>query len=231
MKTSKNFWQRFIDGLELVVSSYKARRGDPDAWENTIKKFEIQDQIHPPVKNSILFIGSSSFTFWSTLEQDMAPLPITNRGFGGSYMRDVVKYLDRIVLPYHPRAIVMFVGTNDITENNPDLAHHVFDGYLNFVQLSQAALPDVLIYYIGITPTPTRWKYWPIANEVNRLIQEHTQKEPNLRFIDLTEQLLGEDGKPDRGLYKFDGIHLNPKGYAKWTEIIRPRLEADLSFH
>jgi lysophospholipase L1-like esterase len=231
MESNKNFWQKLIDGLELIASSYKARKGDPNAWEKTIKKFEIQDQMHPPAKNSILFIGSSSFTFWSTLEQDMAPLPIINRGFGGSYMRDVVRYIDRIVLPYQPRAVVMFVGTNDITQNNPHLAKHVFDGYLTFVQLVQAALPGVLIYYIGITPTPTRWKFWPIASEVNHLTREHTQKDPNLRFIDLTEQLLGEDGKPNRSLYKFDGIHPNPKGYAKWTEIIRPQLEADLSFN
>jgi lysophospholipase L1-like esterase len=225
-----NFLQRFLDGLELIVSSYKARQGDPDAWENTIRKFESQDQLHPPEKNSILFIGSSSFTFWSTLERDMTPLPVINRGFGGSYMRDVVRYLDRIVLPYHPRAVVMFVGTNDITKNDPQLAQQVFNGYLNFVDQVRAALPGVIIYYIGITPSPTRWKYWPIAHEANRLIQEHTQIEPNLQFIDLTARLLRENGKPNRSLYKFDGIHPNSKGYAIWTQAIKSRLEADLSF-
>ena len=228
MEANKNFGQRFLDFLELIISSYKARKGDPDAWENTIKKFEALDQLHPPAKNAIVFMGSSSITFWSTLKQDMAPLPVINRGFGGSYMRDVVKYLDRIVLPYQPRAIVLFVGANDIIEDSPDTARQIYDGYLTFVRRVQAALPETLMYYVAITPTPTRWNYWHIANEANQLIQEHTTTDPKLRFIDFTEQLLGDDGKPNRSLYKWDGIHPNPKGYAKWTAVIKPRLETDL---
>ena len=146
------------DILELIVSSYKARRGDPDAWESTIKKFEIQDQIHPPAKNPILFIGSSSINFWSTLSQDMAPIPIINRGFGGSYMRDMVKYLDRIILPYQPRSIVLFAGTNDTTDNKPDTANQIFRGYKTFTDRILATMPNVPIHYIAITPSPTRQK-------------------------------------------------------------------------
>ena len=229
MELNKTVWQRFLDGLELVVASYKAGQGDPNAWESTIKKFEVQDQYHPPAKNLILFIGSSSFTFWSTLEQDMAPLPVINRGFGGSRMRDMVQYLDRIVLPYHPRAIVLFAGANDIVDDNPDPARQIFDGYLKFVQRARAALPEVIIYFVAITPTGARWKQWPIAAESNRLFQEYAQTDSNLRYIDFTERLLGPDGKPDRSLYKFDRLHPNQKGYAIWTAAIKPQLEAELS--
>ena len=45
------------------------------------------------------------------------------------------------------------------------------------------------------------------------MIQELAQNDPNLRFSALSEQLLGVEGKPDRSLYKFDGIHPNAKGY------------------
>lgn len=227
LDTKKSFWQQITDIVELVVSSYKARKGDPDAWESTIKKFESQDQRHLPAKNSILFIGSSSINFWSTLAQDMAPLPIINRGFGGSYMRDMVKYLDRIVLPYQPRAIVLFAGTNDTTDNKPDTARKIFEGYTTFARRVQATLPEVAIYYIAITPTPTRQKLWPIANEANQLIQNYTQNHPNLHIVDFNHQLLDEDGKPYRSLYKFDGIHPNEKGYAIWTTAIKPLLELD----
>jgi len=227
LESKKSIWQRVAEIAELVVSSYKARKGDPDAWESTIKKFEVQDQLHPPAKNSILFIGSSSINFWSTLAQDMSPLPVINRGFGGSYMRDMVKYLDRIVLPYQPRAIVLFAGTNDTTDNRFDTARQVFEGYTIFVQRVQAVLPEAAIYYIAITPTPTRQKLWPIANEANQLIQNYTQNNPNLHFVDFNNQLLNEDGKPYRSLYKFDGIHPNEKGYALWTAAIKPLLELD----
>ena len=227
METNTNFWQQILDFMELIISSYKARNGDPDAWESTITKFEFRDQFHPPAKNSILFIGSSSINFWSTLAQDMAPLPIINRGFGGSYMRDMVKYLDRIVLPYQPRAIVLFAGTNDTTDNRLDSARQIVEGYKTFVQRVQVALPKTAVHYIAITPTPTRQKFWPIANEANQLILNYTQANPNLHFVDFNHQLLNEDGKPNRSLYKFDGIHPNEKGYALWTAAIRRQLELD----
>jgi len=230
MKTNPTFWQRFLDWTDLFASVIKSARGDPDAWENSIRKFEAQDQLTPPEKNKFLFVGSSSFTFWDTLEQDMAPLPIINRGFGGARMPDVLHYLERIVLPYHPRAIVLFVGTNDISGSKPVSAQQVYDGYLEFVQRVQEGLPDTIIYFVAITPTPARWKYWSIASEANQMIQEHTQTNPNLRFIDLTEQLLGVDGKPDRSLYRMDRLHPNAKGYVKWTAVIKPVLEAELSF-
>ena len=214
----------------MLVSMIKSARGDPDAWETSIKKFERQDQLHPPMKNAIVFTGSSSFTFWSTLEEDMTPLPVINRGFGGARMPDVLHYMERIVLPYHPRAIVLFAGTNDISGSKPASAQQVYNGYLAFVQRVQETLRETIIYFVGITPTPSRWKCWPIAAEANRLIYEHTLTDPHLRFIDLTEYLLGADGKPDRSLYRIDRLHPNTKGYVKWTAVIKPRLEADLSF-
>ena len=127
-------------------------------------------------------------------------------------------------------AVVLFAGTNDIVEENPDLAEQVYKGYQEFVTRVRRALPEVFIYFVAITPTPTRWKYWSIAAETNRLIQEYTQNETQLGYIDFTEQLLGTDGKPDRSLYKFDGIHPNRKCYVIWTASIKNQLEADLSF-
>ncbi len=228
MKMNKNIWQRISDGVDMFVSILKSVRGDPDAWETSIKKFEAQDQLHQPVKNAIVFVGSSSFTFWSTLEQDMAPLPVINRGFGGARMGDVLYYLERVVFPYHPRAVVLFAGTNDISGPKPASARQVYDGYLAFVQRVQENLPKSLIYYVAITPTLARWKYWPIAAEANRLVHDHTLTDAHLRFIDLTDHLLDADGKPDRRLYRADRLHPNAKGYTKWTAVIKPRLEADL---
>ena len=165
MKPNPTFWQRFSDGLDMFVSILKAARGNPDAWETSIKKFEAQDQLYPPMKNAIVFTGSSSFTLWSTLEQDMAPLPVINRGFGGARLPDVLHYMERIVLPYHPRVVILFAGTNDISGSKPASAHQVYDGYLTFVQHIQETLPETIIYFIAITPTPARWKYWSIAAE------------------------------------------------------------------
>jgi lysophospholipase L1-like esterase len=81
---------------------------------------------------------------------------------------------------------------------------------------------------VAITPTPSRWKFWPVVQEANGLIREATRSDPCLRFIDLTNHLLGADGRPDRSLYRFDRLHPNQKGYARWAAVIKPVLLADL---
>jgi lysophospholipase L1-like esterase len=226
------FWQsikQFLaEGFEIISMIPSSLSDKPDAWEWSISRFEAQDRVSPPPKGAIVFTGSSSITFWKTLEQDMAPLPVINRGFGGSKIHQVAHYVDRIVAPYHPRAVVLFAGTNDIAGPKPRTAQQVLDGYLAFVRAVHAALPETPIYYISITPTPSRWKYWPAVREANCLIKAHTGTDLRLHFIDMTDAILGPDGKPNRGLFRIDRLHPNQAGYAQWTATIKPVLLADL---
>jgi len=229
VNSGQRFKQWFAEGRTIISMTRKAISGNPLAWESDIQKFEAADRLQPPPKDVIVFTGSSSITFWSTLEQDMAPLPVINRGFGGSRFDAVVHYTPRTVIAYRPRAVVVFAGTNDISGFKPKTAQQVFAGYRAFVDVVHAALPATPIYYISITPTPSRWKLWPIVQEANRLICDQTQTDPRLHFIDLTDVILGPDGKPDRSLFRLDRLHPNPKGYAVWTAKIKPILLADLS--
>ncbi len=216
--------QFFASGLDIVSAILHSFSDDPAVWEKDIRKFEMQDRLNPPPRDPIVFTGSSSITYWSTLEQDMAPLPVINRGFGGSHLRDVIYYVPRVILPYHPRAVVLFAGTNDISGRRPKNAREVYEAYLAFVSRVRSSLPETPIYYVSITPTPSRWKLWPIAQEANQLIRTYTETGSRLYFIDLTRAILRPDGKPDRSLYRFDRLHPNAKGYARWTAVIKPVL-------
>ena len=102
----------------------------------------------------------------------------------------------------------------------------MFEGYSLFIEQVRAALPETQIYYVGITPTLARWAQWPVAQAANQLIQAHTTTDPRLHYIDLTDQFLGLDGRPNRRLFRFDGLHPNARGYARWTAVIKPILEA-----
>jgi lysophospholipase L1-like esterase len=235
-KKNKEFcmkpWQKIQESVHknfnMISGVIRSSRDDPDAWEASIRSFDEQDRRQPPAPGGIVFTGSSSFTLWSTMERDLAPLRVLNRGFGGARMRDVVHYAERLVLPYQPRAVVLFAGTNDMAEPRPATAQQVYEGYLDFIRSVLPRLPGMPIYFVAITPTPSRWKLWPVVQEANRLINDATQSDPCLRFIDLTDHLLGVDGKPDRSLYRFDRLHPNPKGYARWAAVIKPVLLADL---
>jgi lysophospholipase L1-like esterase len=213
--------------LELAGGMARMALGVPNAWEPSIRKFEARDRACPPAHGGIVFTGSSSFTLWSTLEQDMAPLPAINRGFGGAVMDDVVRYVDRIVLPYQPRAVVLFAGTNDISGPRPASPQDVADGFRAFTERIHTAMPEALVFYVAITPSPARWKLWPIASEANRLTREHVLADPRLRSIDLTDALLGLDGLPQQALYRSDGLHPSMRGYVVWASAIRYALETE----
>ncbi len=228
MNLIQNLKEKFLDNYNMLSGVLRSARGDPDAWKASLRRFEARDLLQPVPLDVILFTGSSSITLWSSLARDMAPLPVLNRGFGGSRMPDVVHYAERIVLPYHPSAIVLFAGTNDIADPKPATAQEVLEGYLDFVHIIHASLPGTPIYYISITPTPLRWKYWSIVQEANRRIQAHTLTDPALHYIDITHAFLGPDGLPDRNLFRADRLHPNARGYEKWTALIKPVLLADL---
>lgn len=49
-----------------------------------------------------------------------------------------------------------------------------------------------------------------------------------MTFIDTTSQLLSDNGKPNEGLFTWDGLHLNAEGYAVWASVIYPFLQNDV---
>jgi lysophospholipase L1-like esterase len=208
----------------LAAGLARSALGLPNPWEWSIRRFEELDRLAPPAPGGVVFVGSSSFTLWSSLERDLAPLPAINRGFGGALIDDVAQYVERIVLRYAPSAIVLFAGTNDIAGSRPASPEYVAERFDAFVSRVRARLPEAPIFYIGITPSRARWRLWPVAERANRIIQARVASDPTLRFIDLSSRLLGLDGLPRKALYRFDRLHPSKRGYAIWAEEIRTAL-------
>jgi lysophospholipase L1-like esterase len=158
----------------------------------------------------------------------MAPLAVIQHGFGGAKLNDVVFYAQRLVNAYHPRAVVIFAGTNDIHPGASKTPDALLASYQALVGKIRADRPDLPVFYIGITPSTMRWSVWPIAQAANQLIDDWSAEDPNLHFIDTSDALMGSAGEPDAGNYRFDGLHLSEQGYRIWSEIIRTRLLAEL---
>jgi len=197
-------------------------------WESTIEGFEAADRETSPEPGAILFTGSSSIRLWSSLEQDMAPLRVLNRGFGGAHMDHVVHYADRIIRPYAPRALVVYAGDNDIgAGKTPARVEADFRALVERVREDQ---PDLPIYYLTIKASRLRWKLWPIMHETNQRIEALAAGDPAIHVIDVASPMiaLGGGGKPPSALFALDGLHLSDEGYALWTSVVRPRLLRDL---
>ena len=191
-------------------------------WEKEIAAYEAKDKENPPKKGGIVFVGSSSIRLWKTLEEDFPNHNVINRGFGGSQIVDSVEFADRIIFPYEPRMIVMYAGGNDINaKKSPD---QVVNDFRAFVKKVRAKLPEVEIAYIAVAGNPKRWAQVEQVREVNRRIEEITKQEKKMKFINVFPAMMGPDGTPKPDIFVEDKLHMNPKGYAIWKEVVLPFL-------
>jgi lysophospholipase L1-like esterase len=193
-------------------------------WEPAIRDFEEQDKVHPPKPGCIVFAGSSSIRFWDSLVSDMKPLVVINRGFGGSEFSDLDMYAQRIVVAYHPRAVVAYEGDNDLAEGSSKTPEMVAGDFRKFVQIVHGALPDTWIYILSIKPSNLRKKQWPEMKAANKLMQDYAATQKNVQYIDISTSMFDANGNLPRDLFKADALHPTAKLYAMWTAIIKPIL-------
>lgn len=209
-------------GLYLAYMSRSA--ADVAFFEPEIQAFLEADAANPPAPGQIVFFGSSSIRFWSTLAEDMAPLRVLNRGFGGAHLSHLIYNAPRIVIPYAPRAVVVYAGDNDIGAGKS--AETVVADFEALVALIHASLPETDIYFLSIKPSQLRSSLWPEMAKANEEIRAMSEQHARIHFIDVGKVLLGADGKPDGDFFRFDGLHLNARGYAAWTSVVAPVLRA-----
>ena len=196
---------------------------NPDYWKTEINTLTQADAEHPPAQHGIVFVGSSSIRFWTSLEQDFPGLPVIRRGFGGSELADSVFYFDRIVLAYRPDTVVLYAGENDIHAGvSPEKVAADFN---DFREKLHSTLPKCRLIYIGLKPSPSRWTEHEKAQRTNALIAEICAHDPLLTFLDVTPPMLGADGKPRPELFRDDLLHMKPAGYAIWVHLLTPLLK------
>ena len=193
-------------------------------WEPRIGEFEAQDREQMPPKDAILFVGSSSIVFWRTLQEDMAPLTVINRGFGGSQMFELNMFRDRIVTPYEPRAIVIYEGDNDVAAGKTH--DEILAAYEDFIQHIEKTLPEADICIIAIKPSIRREQLWPEMKEVNESLRTLAESQSNMCYLDIATPMQQGDDFVQGDLFVADGLHLNAKGYELWTSVVKPVLMA-----
>lgn len=207
----------------LAANAAVARPPPPQSWQREIARMLAQDASQPPPRDAVLFVGSSSIRFWApTLSTDFAGIPVIDRGFGGSTIADSTYYADRIIIPCHPRVIVMYAGDNDVAEGLTPA--QVLGDFRHFVARVRQAQPDVAIVYISIKPSLARASLWPRMHAANMAISHWMDGQKHMDFVDVSALMLNADGKPNPALFRADGLHMSPAGYAIWAGALRPVL-------
>ncbi len=195
----------------------------PEQWAADIAKFTADDATHPPPQGAVVFVGSSSIRYWTTLATDFPGVPSINRGFGGSEMADSVFYADRIVLPYHPRLVVVYAGENDLWAGQTPAT--ILADFQALRAKVHAALPAAKIIYLAIKESPSRARVRAEVRAANRRIAADCGTDPRCTFVDVATPLLSADGAYRPELFHEDQLHLLPAGYVIWTKVLAPYLQ------
>jgi lysophospholipase L1-like esterase len=189
-------------------------------FRDEIVRFAEADRRNAPPSCPVLFVGSSSIRMWTSLARDMAPLPVLNRGFGGSTIAQVNLYFDRVVTPYRPRAIVFYAGENDIDAGQSPAA--VAGQFSRFLDTKRNRLGDVPVFYISAKPSKLRFAQLARQSELNAAVRKLAGASRDLIYVDVASAMM-KGGQP-LDLFVEDGLHMAPAGYALWRGAVQRAL-------
>src|ERR1700686_2126096 len=129
-------------------------RGSPD------RSLGASHHVQPPVQRGFSrarrhrITGSSIFRFWTHLTDQMAPLPVLNRAIAGTVTQDMLDRIGQLVLPYQPRIVVYYCGSNDISAGED--AGPIIERTKRYIQILHEKSPDTFFYYTSIQKAPEK---------------------------------------------------------------------------
>lgn len=182
---------------------------------------ELANQYKSAEKGGVLLMGSSTMDYWKTWQTDIGGRLGYNVGIGGTIVEDWLYAYDRLVKPFNPSVILVFLGGNNINDmgHTGEYAASLMADLLNKMHVD---FPEAEIHYIYSMATPSCYKGGKFNDEYGRFIEEMKQlvaKTDWLNGID-TFNYLTQDGEVKKELFRTDGIHLNEAGYKVFAEII-----------
>jgi len=208
----------------LLLTAITGLQAQQAAFYNDIQAFKKQDAAQMPAAHSILFVGSSSFTKWTDVQDYFPGYTIINRGFGGSSLPDVIRYADDIIFPYQPKQVVIYCGENDLAASDTVSAATVVQRAETLVGMIRQKLGKVPLVFISLKPSPSRSRLLPKIKDANAQIKAFLAKDKKAVFADVYSKMLDPDGQPIKDIFLGDNLHMNARGYAIWQKVLTPLL-------
>ncbi len=188
-----------------------------EVYEPEVRALERENQARPLPPGTVVFYGSSSIRLWSSLATDFAGIPVANRGFGGSTLAACSWFFWRVVRGLPARSIVFYAGDNDLADGEPP--ERVLEQLRQLLRQVDLAFGPLPFGFIAIKPSPARWHLLERIHAVNAGARALVESRSRGIFVDVVPAML-TDGKPRPELFEADGLHLSPKGYALWRELL-----------
>lgn len=212
--------------LMLLVPVNAAGLPSTNRFEPEVLKFEALDRRLPPPPRPILFVGSSSIRLWTNLPTSIQARPVINRGFGGSRFKDLLRFFNRLVLPYGPSVLVVYEGDNDLAEGQTPA--EIAQDLAVFLDRAETELRGTAIVLLTVKPSPSRKHLLEAQMEFNQRLKTMAAARQRVRVVDVASPLLDSHGKPDPRFFGADQLHLNADGYEAWRKPVLDAIELSL---
>ncbi|MBE0650871.1 MAG: G-D-S-L family lipolytic protein [Bacteroidales bacterium] len=187
-----------------------------------VEKYAKQDSVKFPGRGKVLFVGSSSIRKWTTLQHDMEPIQVINRGFGGSTFPELIYYVNQLIFKYDPKIVVIYEGDNDQLSLTPMQIKANAD-YLD--SLIHEKLPETKIIFLSVKPSPARRDKLQSSAVTNDYIKKLCQSNDYTYYGDVWSAMFDKNGKIKTSIFSPDSLHMNVEGYKIWTRIIKNEIE------
>lgn len=203
--------------VEALLEPYRERS---EKWQEDVAKLAAGNATDGGAEH-VLFLGSSSFRLWDSIDEDLAPVKVVKRAYGGARFRDLAIYTPELIAGLRFSKAVIFIA-NDITgKENEDTDPETTSKLARLViaQL-RSEHPEVPVHLVAVTPTPVRYKHWPRIQVTNGMLRKIAEATPGVFYIPTAYAFLDRDGHPRAELFKEDRLHLNSIGYQIWAKIL-----------
>ena len=188
-------------------------------YETRINK--LAEQYKSAEKGGVLIMGSSTMDYWADWQTDIGGRLGYNVGIGGTIVEDWLYAYDKLVKPFEPSVILIYLGGNNI--NNMGHTGAYTESLMeNLLNKMHADFPDAEVYYIYSMAVPSCYKGGKFNYEYGRFIEEMKTLVANTDWLNGIDTFgdLTQDGEAKKDLYRSDGIHLNEDGYDVFAQII-----------
>jgi len=225
------FYILFLISMWTMIDK---RRHNSPRYFTKVEEFKKQN-IKP---GSIIFLGNS-ITEGYDLEQFYNNSEYINRGIAGDMTSGVLQRLDEIIAR-HPEKIVLLIGINDISRGIDN--KEILNNYEKILKKIKNESPDTKVLVVSVLPVQNTFSFrrflvntayflsFVRPYDINGKIVEFNKdlrklaKKYGYQYIDIHDNFTDPKGNFLNSEYASDYVHLNEKGYALMTKLLKPHL-------
>ncbi|HCU56379.1 MAG TPA: hypothetical protein DIC18_03495 [Clostridiales bacterium] len=196
--------------------------------ESTFERKALRYEATDIASYNVILGGSSSMENWSNSTEYMNPVTTKNVGIGGSASFHWLNSLaDRLIIPYNPRTVVLYVGINDII-NFKKNGKTTGENLIKLFEYLHERLPEAHVHFILINHVPGYYKtYKSYIDTANNMVLEYAQTHEYLKTIDAGTVLEKKNGEYSEAYFLTDKLHMSQAGYVLWGAEVKKAVIAD----